>query len=152
MPYVTLDTLVGRFGEQLLIRLTDDRNLGAVDQEKVDRATAAANGSIDGYLRERYTLPLPEVPPELATAAEDLAMERVYAGNPERETPKDVKDRAAAAMTWLRDIKKGLATLSVATLPPAPGTTGETGGGFIRTNKTKADRIFTDDKLNSYTR
>jgi hypothetical protein len=45
-----------------------------------------------------------------------------------------------------------LAVLSIATLPPAPGADAPAGGGFIRTNKKKSDRIFSDEKLDTYTR
>lgn len=152
MFFCALDSLKARFGELLLVRLTDDNGLGVIDELKTASAITGIQGEIEGYLRQVYTLPLSELPPELQTAAEDMVLERIYSGKPERETPKDVKDRAAAARSWLKDIKKGLATLSVATLPPAPGASNENGNGFFKTTKKKSDRIFSDDKLNSFTR
>ncbi len=150
MSYSTLASLIERFGENLLIRLTDDTQT-AIDETKVARAIAAVDGKIDSFLRQVYTLPLPEVPDELADAALDMVIARIYADKPEREVPKDVKDRAREALDWLEKIKKGLATLSVATLPVAPGTNGETGKGFFKTSKTKRDRIFDDERLDSFT-
>lgn len=152
MDFCSLEDLKIRFGELLLVRLTDDNGLGVIDEAKTAPAVRGIQGEAEGFLRSVYALPLTEVPPELQTAAEDMVLERIYSNKPERETPKDVKDRAAAARSWLEKIKKGLATLSVATLSPAPGSSNENGSGFFKTSKKKSDRIFSDDKLNSFTR
>jgi len=151
MDFCTLSGLQTRFSELLLVRLTDDNSLGVIDESKVTAAITGIQGEVEGYLRQIYTLPLSELPPELQTAAEDMVLERIYSGKPERETPKDVKDRAADARSWLKDVKKGLTQLSVATLPAAPGSNTETGKGFFKVSKRKSDRIFSDDKLNSFT-
>lgn len=150
--YTTQAAVIERFGENLLTRLTVENPDGesVVDTNVLGKAITAVDGLVSSFLRDKYTLPLSEVPPELEECAQNLVLEKVYAGKPERETPKDVKDRAAAALSWLRDIKKGLASLSVEGLPPAPGTNGETGSGFFRTSKKKSDRIFSDSVLDSF--
>lgn len=117
MPIVTLNNLKDRFGETLLIRLTDDENLGVIDAAKVDRAVAAVAGLIDGYLRDRYPLPISTIPAELASYAEDLVLERLYSGRPEREPVGPVQQRANDARAWLREVQKGNANLSIEIVP-----------------------------------
>jgi phage gp36-like protein len=151
--YTTQAAVIERFGENLLTRLTVENPTeeSVVETNVLDKAITAVDGLISSFLRDKYTLPLSEVPPELEDCAQNLVLEKIYSGKPERETPKNVTDRAAAAMTWLKDIKKGLASLSVATLAPAPGTNSETGSGFFRTSKKVSDRIFSDTVLDSFT-
>lgn len=119
--YCSTTALSARFGALLLTRLTDDNGLGVIDETKVTPAITAIESEIDGYLRGRYPLPLSSVPAELTGYAEDMILERIYSGKPERETPKDVKDRAAAARSWLRDLKAGRAELNlpIETVPAA---------------------------------
>lgn len=151
--YTTLEILIDKYGVQHLINLTIKEPTGEEtepDLTVIAREISRVDGIIDGYLRSRYTLPLSEVPPELAGYAEDMAIARIYGCMPERTVPEDVTRAAKEAVAWLRDVQKGLATLSIATLPPAstgePGTT-----GFFKTNKTKADRIFSDSVLDRFT-
>jgi len=117
--YCSQDSLKARFGELLLTRLTDDNGLGVIDEAKVTSAITAIESEIDGYLRGRYPLPLSSLPAELTGYAEDMSLEKIYSGRPERETPKDVKDRAAAARSWLRDVKAGRVDLNLPIETPA---------------------------------
>lgn len=151
--YTTAQILIDKFGNQYLINLTVKESDGTEiepDLTVINREIGRVDGIIDGYLRNRYTLPLAEIPPELAGYAEDLAIARIYGCMPERSIPEDVTRAAKEATAWLRDVQKGLATLSVETLPPAPS--GETGAtGFFKTNKTVGDRIFSDATLDRFT-
>ncbi|WP_298438056.1 DUF1320 domain-containing protein [Geobacter sp.] len=151
--YTTAEILIGKYGNQHLIHLTIKEPTGAEtapDLAVINREIGRVDGIIAGYLRQRYALPLAEIPAELAGYAEDLVIARLYGYIPERGIPEDIKDAAKAAMAWLRDLQKGLATLSVATLPPA-STGEEPGTGFIRTSKSAADRIFGDATLDRFT-
>lgn len=149
--YVTAQELIDKYGADLLVNLTIKEPTGndVPDQGIIDREIARVTGTIDGYLRNRYILPLSEVPPELAGYAEDMAIARLYSCLPERTVPEDVARNAKAAMDWLKDVQKGNVTLSIATLPPAstgePGTT-----GFFKTSKQSSDRIFSDATLDQF--
>lgn len=151
--YTTAETLIEKYGVDLLIALTIKRPTGEEtepDMTVINREISRVDGIIDGYLRSRYTLPLSEVPPELAGYAEDMAIARIYGCMPERTVPEDVTRASKEATAWLRDVQKGLASLSVAELPPA--STGEPGAtGFFKTNKRSEDRIFSDSVLDSFT-
>lgn len=152
--YTTAEILIEKYGNQHLIYLTIKEPTGAEtapDFTVINREIGRVDGTIDGYLRQRYTLPLAEIPTELAGYAEDMAIARIYGCMPERSVPEDVARAAKEAVAWLKDIQKGLATLSVATLPPAssgdePGST-----GFFRTSKRPEDRIFSDTTLDRFT-
>ena len=153
--YTTPEILIDKYGNQLLINITikePDGTETEPDLTVISREIGRVDGIIDGYLRGRYTLPLAEIPTELAGYAEDMAIARIYGCMPERTIPEDVKDNSKAAITWLKDVQKGLATLSVATLPPAATGSGEAGAtGFFKTNKTASDRIFSDSTLDRFT-
>ncbi|MDK9716737.1 MAG: DUF1320 domain-containing protein [Trichlorobacter sp.] len=152
--YTTAEILIEKYGVDHLINLTIKRPTGEEtepDYTVINREISRVDGIVNGYLRSRYALPLSEVPPELAGYAEDMAIARIYGCMPERTVPEDVTRAAKEAVAWLRDVQKGLATLSIETLPPAstgaePGTT-----GFFKTNKTSADRIFSDSVFDSFT-
>jgi len=152
--YTTPEILIEKYGTQLLIGLTikePDGTETAPDLAVINREIGRVNGIIDGYLRGRYTLPLSEIPPELAGYAEDMAIARIYGCMPERTVPDDLVRAAKEAVAWLKDIQKGLATLSVDTLPLV-SSGGEPGAtGFFRTSKTAADRIFDDRALDRFT-
>ncbi len=152
--YCSTDNLVEKYGKQLLIHLTVKDPTGEEtepDYTVISREINRVVGIIDGYLRNRYTLPLDAVPDELAAYAEDLAIARIYGCLPERTAPEDVTRNAKAAMDWLKDVQKGVVILSVATLTPA--SSGEDGAsGFFRTNKKRSDRLFDDERLGPFTR
>lgn len=152
--YTTPEILIEKYGKQHLIYLTikePDGTETAPDSAVISREIGRVDGVIDGYLRGRYTLPLAEIPPELAGYAEDMVIARIYGCMPERTVPEDVTRGAKEATAWLRDIQKGLATLSVATLPPASSGDEPGVSGFFRTNKTASDRIFSDSTLDRFT-
>ena len=152
--YTTPDILIDKYGNQHLIYLTikePDGEETEPDLTVINREIGRVDGIIDGYLRGRYTLPLAEIPPELAGYAEDMVIARIYGCMPERTVPEDIVRGAKEATAWLRDVQKGLATLSVATLPLASSGDGPGSTGFFRTNKTAADRIFSDSTLDRFT-
>ncbi len=83
MPYATQANLIARFGEAELIQLTDrpDRadpeNAGTIDSSVLNQAIADAEAEINGYLN-RYTLPLPFIPPILTGIHCDFTRWRLY--------------------------------------------------------------------------
>lgn len=153
--YITPEMLINKYGTAHLIHLTVKEPTGEEtepDLAAINRETGRVNGIIDGYLRARYALPLSEIPPELAGYAEDMAIVRIYGCLPERTVPEDITRAAKGAVAWLRDIQKGLASLSNHhRLAPAPSGGDPGGTGFFRTNKRREDRIFDDATLDRFT-
>lgn len=116
MTYATQSDLVARFGLPELILLTDraDPPAGSIDATVVAAALADAEAVIDGYLAERYSLPLASVPAMLVGIACDLARFRLHTA----EATDAVKERNDQATGTLRDIARGLVTLQVAGAAP----------------------------------
>ena len=113
MSYATLEQLTDRFGEQLLVQLTDRAQpaTGAIDETIVDRALADADAVIDGYLAGRYRLPIETDTPALLI---DLALViAIYKLHPYGTDEKIVRDYDQALKT-LRDISSGAIRLAVA--------------------------------------
>jgi phage gp36-like protein len=124
MTYATQSGLIQRYGEQMLVALTDRADVpsGAIDADVVARALAEADALIDGYLAGRYSLPLTIVPPILPPIAEVIAIYSLHITEPEAKVKADYE----AAMKRLAEISKGVILLKDAAgiEPPATGTSG----------------------------
>lgn len=141
MTYATLDQLKDRFGEKLLIKLTDRSQpaSGAIDQAVIDRALADTDALIDGHLAERYALPLASVPALVTDTALAIAVYKLH-----RNTVSDkIKDDYGDALKLLRDLTAGKVRLDVAGSEPASVTS-----DGIKTNKD--DRPMTSDNMSGF--
>ena len=132
MSYATLSDLVDRYGEGMLVMLTDRAIVprGMVDEAVVARALADADALVDGYLAGRYVLPLSAVPPLVAQIAAQIAISNLHVTTPE---PKIAAEKDAA-IAQLRDIAKG-----VILLPSSAGDqpSGTGSGGVIVTDRSR---------------
>lgn len=116
MPYITLDQLTDRYGERLLIQITDRAAppAGTVDTAVVNRALADTDAVIDGYLAGRYALPLAEVPPLLTDLGQAIAIYKLHMFEPDPKIAQDYKD----ALASLDRIAKGVIRLPVTGIEP----------------------------------
>lgn len=78
MAYCTQADLLTKIDESELIQATDDDDLGVVNAANVTAAIEAADAEINGYLAERYSVPLDPVPAVLKVHAIDMAIYHVY--------------------------------------------------------------------------
>ncbi|MBT0665763.1 DUF1320 family protein [Geobacter pelophilus] len=146
MPYCTIDDIKSkRIPEQTLIQLTDDQGLGQIDTAVVDGIISDADELIDGYIRERYELPLANVPGMLKTLSVDISVYNLYGRRPEFETPKAVNDKHGVALKILMSIQKGEIKLGIAGAVSPASTSSP-----ARAKASTPTRIFTDDNLNRY--
>jgi len=123
MSYCTKAQMIERYGEQLLIAVSDRGTspTGTVDDALVTRAIADAGALIDGYLAARYGLPLASTPQLVA----DLAL-RVSIYYAHANTVGDkIKDDYASALKQLREIADGKIRLDLAGTEPAASGGGE---------------------------
>jgi phage gp36-like protein len=141
--YCTLDDIKKLIPEDSLLQLTDDENLGAVDQARVEEAVAQADAEIDSYIGGRYGVPLSTVPGVVKKMSVDIAIYNLYSRRVE-EMPEVRKDRYRSAVDQLKLIAKGTVSLGVAELPPAADT------GGAETNKATDENVFTRDKLKGF--
>ena len=110
MPYVTKQDLINRFEEQELIQLTDHTNTGAINETVLNDAIADADYLADSYLQQRYTLPLAQAVIDaspLKRVCGDLVRYYLF----ENGATEEVERRHRSAISWLKDIALGKATL-----------------------------------------
>lgn len=109
MSYCTYDDLVNAFGKEEILQLTDrDRNRRQ-DNDVLEEAIAFAESLVDGYLRERYAVPLMNPPKNLVGIVTDIVRYRLY-----NEQPTElVVIRYEAAIQWLKDVARGLVRLDI---------------------------------------
>ena len=135
MPYATLQQLIDRYGERMLVRLTDrgeSANL-QIDGDTVDRALADADALIDGYLGGRYALPL------VVDIAQRLAIWNLHTSTTDEKVAADYK----AALATLRDISTGAVRLPVAGVEPASS-------GASGVQVTDRERPFTAENMKGF--
>jgi phage gp36-like protein len=109
MAYCTQDDIVQRITLEKVIELTDDANIGEVDQDNLDQAIASADAEINSYCGMKYSVPFVTAPPMIRAASVDMA---VYHLKGRRQGPSDTeKERYRERIAWLKDVAKGIATL-----------------------------------------
>ncbi|TMV09821.1 DUF1320 domain-containing protein [Ruegeria sediminis] len=141
MAYTTLAELTDRYGDAMLVSLTDraDTPTGTIDTGVIDRAIAGADAQIDGYLKGRYKLPLAATPPILADLAQAIACWKLHLYDP----PAKVKADYEEAVRQLKDIARGIIVLDVAGVEPE-------GSGASGVEITDRERPLTADNLKGF--
>ncbi len=141
MAYTTEADLTDRYGERMLVLLTDRATpaTGTIDSTVVDAAIAGTEAVINGYLASRYALPLSSVPALISEIAEAIAIWKMHLAAPDPKIEADYR----TAMKLLSDIAAGTVRLEVAGVAAA-----ETGGTGARL--TDRDRPLTEDNLKGF--
>jgi phage gp36-like protein len=147
VSYITTQDLLDELGEDTLVKLTDDSGGETVNEARVAGVIANATGVFEGYIRGRYSLPVPTTP-LVKQIVKKIAIFELY----ERWSTMDeglYKVRRNAyqdAINQLKDIQKGLAALDV---PAAEETVTNPGtGDRILTNAGRSR--FSDDALKGF--
>jgi phage gp36-like protein len=143
MAYCALDDLKKLLPEERIIELTDDEDLGTVNQARVDEAISQADAEIDGYLGERYSVPLTAVPAVVKKLSVDMAVYHLYSRRAE-EMPETRKDRYRHAVRFLEGVSKGTVSLGA---DPAPGAPAES---HAETNKSEDGNVFSRETLRNF--
>lgn len=138
--YATLADILEQMAEADLIALTDDQDLGEVDETAVDRAIANAMTMIDGHCGDRYAVPFDPVPDLVRMYAVDLAVYNLYSRRTHVAMPEVIADRQKQALAYLRQVQKGEAGIGVT--PLAAGG-GDSNSALIPGN----ERLFTREKM-----
>ena len=109
--YATVKAMKLKFGETILIRLTDTERpyQGVINMEKLNSAMNEANSEIDAYVGSRYPLPLQVIPPFLTEIGCNLA--RYYAVTGDLSENDPIKNRYESSIKTLTKISKGELTL-----------------------------------------
>lgn len=109
MAYCAKADILGQISEYQLIELTDDNKTGAENDTIITQAIADSDSEIDGWVGKRYTVPLSPVPAIVKKLSIDIAIYNLYARR--RGLPEDRKERYSNAITFLKAVSKGDATL-----------------------------------------
>lgn len=120
--YCTAQQMIERFGETVLVQLTDRAGSGEIDQEVLDAAIADATAEIDMHLAGRYALPLSVVPLPVVRIACLLARD-ILAVNSD-SSDEHWQKQAESARKMLRDIGDGRVSLGVSQEGAAAGSAG----------------------------
>lgn len=130
MAYCSLQDLTDRYGERMLVALSDRGELASTEPDAAlfDRAIGDAAAAIDAYLAARYALPLASTP----AIVRDIAL-RIAIYNAHGQTVSEkVKDDYKEALRQLQQISAGTMKLDVAGIEPAAA-----GGGAVILSETE---------------
>lgn len=110
MAYASLQDMVERFGETEMIQMSDrSMTATALDATVVAAKLADADAEIDGYLGQRFTLPLASVPTVLKRIATDIARYHLY----DDRATEQVTKRYDGAIAFLKGVAKGDVSIGV---------------------------------------
>lgn len=102
--YCTLEDLVKLLPEEMLIQLTDDTGVGAVDTEMVDESIETAGAEIDGWCKAGgYVVPFDPVPSQIKKCAIDITIYNLYSRRVET-IPETREKRYKMALELLKAI------------------------------------------------
>lgn len=141
MAYSTDSDLFERMDEQLVVQLTDDDNTGAIDQTVLADKRSTCHELVNSYLRGRYEVPMDPAPKLLADIEADLLVEKLYSRRPGTGVPEEVQTDYKEALARLKDISLGRIELE-----DQP----DISAAKIKTNKTAADRKFTNERFRRF--
>jgi phage gp36-like protein len=111
MSYANVADLILRYGEATITGLTDMKRTGLVDNEVAQQGLDDAAAEINGYIAQRYLLPLPKPLRLLAIYCCDIAVYRLATGK--RQLTEDMVLRYQAAIGYLKLVAAGKAGLGV---------------------------------------
>jgi phage gp36-like protein len=112
--YLTLAEFLAHRGEAEILRLA-----GPVGETALTNAIEQAEAEATSYLLARYRTALPSTPdgapPILKSKVATLAHRRLLAGG---QPSPALEAEAQQALTWLRDVARGAASLDLPQAPP----------------------------------
>jgi phage gp36-like protein len=143
MPYATEQDIADSYGSARLDMLADI-GAGTRDDAKIARALDGASATIDGYISQRYALPLPSTPAVLRQACIDIAVYRL--ASDATLLTDDIRQRYEDAIAFLKDVAKAVAALGLPTR--ADQASGATDAASPQTVLVDADpRVFSRQSL-----
>lgn len=143
-PYHTYEQLVPvLITEADMVQLTNDTPDGETVVSAIwEGVREGVDAEIDGYLGERYAVPLAEVPAVISRLSCLLTRHGLYERRYPGEVPKSVEEGRDRAIKLLEGMAKGKPTLS---LQPAPAPNTQR-----MAQLSTEDRVFTVDSLGDW--
>lgn len=142
MAYISQSDLDVYLSDADLLDLTDDANAGAIDTSHVNECMTAAEGEVDAFLANRYSVPITTTVPEIVKEwCVQLATLRLHQRR--LPVPEHVWEMAKEARRQLGLVAKGDMSLSIGTDAPGEPSTREASFQFN-------ERIFTRSTLGEW--
>lgn len=141
MAYCTLNDILDNIDEAELIRITDDADDGAVNEDVVDQAIAGADALVDSYLAARHSVPMDPVPDIVSSLSCDIALYKICARR--GRVAETYRTRYEDAVNFLKDAAAGKAVISGASAAASSSSKDHA-------QITGSTRIFTRDKLGGF--
>ena len=111
MSYSTIDNLLTRIDEKVLINLSnDDFPSNEINTTRVEETIQIADDIINNALRNRYSLPLQTVPPIITQISADITIYRLYSRRVQ-DIPQNYIKNFEQAITLLKELQLGIKTL-----------------------------------------
>jgi phage gp36-like protein len=142
VAYITQADLVERFGSAQILELSDRDNTGAIDAGRVAQAIADTSARIDGYLGDRYALPLLTLPAAIPPLACDICR-YILADLPTGE----MRARYDDAIAWFGKVAEGKFGLGLDQTGQVPPSAPEGAPQFVT-----APRYLTQERLHDFVR
>lgn len=140
--YCTLDDLLEKVSEDVLIDITTDGGIDAVavDQDKVNDAIADASALIDSFCQKKYDVPFDPAPRIIKKIAVDLTLYELFSlrGINEDED-QEIVTKQKQAIRFLEKIASGALTIGVPSPPP---------GNSLKVES--QDRVFSRDSMKEF--
>ena len=143
MAYTTLDNLKKYMTENIIIQLTDDRDIKEVDEVVVEDAIDTADKLIDSFLNGRYPSDITEtadIPAQITDISTKLTAYNLYRRRMQTTLPEAIVRDYKLVLKMLEGIQKG-------TISPFPVDVEPT---VIKTNKTAASKTYNTDVWGLY--
>lgn len=147
--YCTIDDLINRIGEKILINLTNDTTPAtSVNKEIAEENIIIADDLINSSLRNKYNLPLKSVPNLVKQLSADITIYRLYCRRPQN-VPENYKKNYEIALQILKDLQSGVKVLD---LPASLDNESKTSlsSALYLTDKTEDDRRFSKSVMSRF--
>ncbi|MDI3547892.1 MAG: hypothetical protein PWR10_1544 [Halanaerobiales bacterium] len=140
--YCTLDDLLDRVSEDILVDITTDGGIDAttIDQNKVNKAIEDVSALIDSFAQKKYQVPFSPVPRVIKKIAVDLVLYELFASRGiDEERDQHIIRSQKTAMSLLDKIASGALTIGIPSPPPDNG---------LRVESQK--RVFSRESLSDF--
>lgn len=104
--YLVERDVISSLTKQTLVELTnEDYSATEIDNSVIETVIKSQSEMVDGYLRGRYDVPLPEAPTMIKDITLDLVKYALYKRRPESKMPETIESDRKFAIKQLEDIR-----------------------------------------------
>lgn len=153
MAYISIDELKALVPDSVMRELSDDVAGGEINSDLLQKVINEASEEVDGYLRNRYTLPFKDTPTLVTKCVKQIARYALYDRRPEGfELPRAVRDGYTDTIKKLESIRDGKLSLGVPdTLKNAKAILNDDGEFHIRVRPSRQNgSVFNNALLDNF--